>query len=139
MLRRNVCALARHGRLIFNSHARARGVASFNHHGKLVIVTGGAQGIGKAISLAFKAEGAKVVSADLDSAAGMELAMQASEMQGSDAGQLKFIYADFSDPSECERVVKEAQEWAGGAAVSCLVNNVGIQIDNNTPVFKSVP
>ena len=41
---------------------------------KVVIVTGGAQGIGRAISLAFAQEGAEVLCADIDGIAGKQLA-----------------------------------------------------------------
>jgi NAD(P)-dependent dehydrogenase (short-subunit alcohol dehydrogenase family) len=47
------------------------------------------------------------------------------------------MIADFSDPSTCHQDVEEAKAWAG-SAVSILVNNVGIQHDNNTPVSVCV-
>ena len=46
---------------------------SFDYSNKVVIVTGGAKGIGRGISLAFGAAGATVVSADVDEPAGADL------------------------------------------------------------------
>ena len=53
---------------------------------KVVIVTGGAKGIGRAISLAFAKAGANVASADVDVAAGQAIELDAAEL----AGQLAF-------------------------------------------------
>jgi L-fucose dehydrogenase len=81
--------------------------------GKVVVVSGGARGIGRAIAEAFVAEGARVLVADRDdssrgalAAAGIELC--AGELAGDDA---------------CRRVVATAVERFGG--VDVLVNNAG--------------
>ncbi len=44
-----------------------------SYDGKTVIITGGAKGIGRGISLAFAEEGANVICADVDVAAGQKI------------------------------------------------------------------
>lgn len=88
---------------------------------KVVIVTGGALGIGRATSLEFAREGAHVVVADLNRQAG-----QAALAQIDDTGNRGlFVEADVSKAAQAERVVKEAAATYGG--VDVLFNNVGIQ------------
>jgi NAD(P)-dependent dehydrogenase (short-subunit alcohol dehydrogenase family) len=87
--------------------------------GKVVIVTGGALGIGRATSLPFAAEGASVAVADVDEAAGQRTV---GEMP---AGRGLFVHADVAKAAECQRVVAEAVARFGGLDV--LFNNVGIQ------------
>jgi len=97
----------------------------------LVIVTGGASGIGRATALAFASEGSyRVVAADHDEAAGEQLEGEARD-KGLD---LRFLAADFAHPSACAEVVAASTAWAGGAPVRVLVNNVGVQTDNGKPV-----
>ena len=50
-----------------------------NLEGKVVIVTGGASGIGGAVTRAFVKRGAKVVAVDLDTQAGEALASELGE------------------------------------------------------------
>ena len=73
---------------------------------RLVVVTGGAQGIGRAIVQRFAEEGHRVVAADVDESAGAKLESEV-------AGEVKFIPADFSVAGSCLDVVKQAKEWAG--------------------------
>ena len=88
---------------------------------KVVIVTGGAKGIGRGICLAFAGEGAQVLSADVDENAGAELADQCSEV----AGTIRFRQTDVSQSSECQALVKATVSAWGGVDILC--NNVGIQ------------
>jgi NAD(P)-dependent dehydrogenase (short-subunit alcohol dehydrogenase family) len=104
--------------------------ANFGHEGKLVIVTGGANGIGRAVCLEFARCGANVLCADYDGAAGEETVAEAAGLSGS----VKFMEADMTDAAVPAKIVAAAQEWQGGTPVGCLVNNVGIQEDNGTPV-----
>jgi len=87
--------------------------------GKVVIVTGGALGIGRAAALAFAAEGASVTVADVNEAAGSRAV---GEMP---AGKGLLVRADVARASECQRVVAETVARFGG--VDVLFNNVGIQ------------
>ena len=95
---------------------------------KVVIVTGGAKGIGRGICLAFAGEGAHVLCADVDEKAGAELADQCSEL----AGVLQFRQTDVSQSSECHALVQATVSAWGGVDILC--NNVGIQ-----PVSSYLP
>lgn len=87
---------------------------------KSVIVTGGASNIGRAITLCFAAEGAKITIADLDTDAGERVATLAMEQGASDAQVVK---TDVTDLANVESTFAAAKERFG--SVDCLVNNVG--------------
>lgn len=89
--------------------------------GKTIIVTGGAKGIGRAISLTFAQAGGNVICADIDVAAGAEISQLAQTAEG----KLLFVKADVSQAAECKALVEKAVAEFGGVDVLC--NNVGIQ------------
>src|SRR5689334_18480423 len=89
--------------------------------GKVVIVTGGALGIGRATAHSFADEGARVTIADIDDDAGRS-AVEEVQQAG---GEAQFVRADLARSAECERVVAETVRAFGGLDV--LFNNVGIQ------------
>ena len=83
--------------------------------GKRAVVTGAAQGIGRAIAAAFVAEGAEIMLADID-AAGVAAAAQA-------LGQASMM-VDVAQKSELDRLfVQVAAQWGG---LDILVNNAGV-------------
>jgi NAD(P)-dependent dehydrogenase (short-subunit alcohol dehydrogenase family) len=84
---------------------------------KVVIVTGGAKGIGEAAVRAFSAEGAPVVIADVDDAAGQSLAPSLP--------RATFVHTDVTNMADAERAVRVAVETYGGLDV--LFSNAGIQ------------
>ena len=94
-------------------------MASFD--GKVVIITGGALGIGQATAWEFAKEGAKVAIADVNCEAG-EATLAEVERLG---GEGLMVEADVSDSSDCRRVVDATVGRFGG--VDILFNNVGIQ------------
>ena len=83
--------------------------------GKRAIITGAAQGIGKAIAERFAAEGASLLLADID---GARVTALAAEL-----GQQAFT-ADVSNKAEVEALIAHAAALWGGLDV--LVNNAGI-------------
>ena len=83
--------------------------------GKRAVVTGAAQGIGRAISAAFVAEGAQVLLVDIDAGGA---ARTAAEL-----GQQAFT-ADLSQKSEIERLFAHVTGHWG--SLDILVNNAGV-------------
>ncbi|WHZ23195.1 MAG: 3-oxoacyl-[acyl-carrier protein] reductase [Nitrospira sp.] len=91
--------------------------------GKVAIVTGGAQGIGRAIAEALAEDGADIVVADLDPGRSQE-AVTAIQKIGRNALNVKVNVADFNDTKAmADQVVKE---WG---KIDILVNNAGITRD----------
>lgn len=98
--------------------------------GKTVIVTGGAKGIGEAVTRAFAQAGASVFCADTDTAAGARMEAESAEA----AGSITFVNADVSGAASCEALVGQA---AANGSVDVLVNNVGIQpVDSYLPAHE---
>jgi 3-oxoacyl-[acyl-carrier protein] reductase len=87
---------------------------------RVVIVTGGASGIGRATALAFAGEGARVVVADLNEAGGQETV----RLIGEAGGEAVFAHVDVSREDDCERMVRTAVSRFGGLDI--LFNNAGI-------------
>lgn len=86
---------------------------------KVVIVTGGASGIGGAISLALAAEGAiPVILGKSPMTADFSAALYAAQAQS------HFIQINLSDAAACERAVAETVQRFG--RIDGLVNNAGI-------------
>jgi NAD(P)-dependent dehydrogenase (short-subunit alcohol dehydrogenase family) len=93
--------------------------------GKVVIVTGGAKGIGRAISWAFAEAGAAVVCADVDTQAGAALVKAAADLPG----RIHFVSDDVSLAAGAQATVNAAVTTFGGLDILC--NNVGIQPANS--------
>jgi len=96
--------------------------------GKVAVVTGGAQGIGRAIAGGLADAGARVVVVDLENAA----AAAASFPDG--VG----LSADVADPAQVEQLAVDVLEQCGG--VDILVNNAALfsGLDMHQP-FEQIP
>jgi D-sorbitol dehydrogenase (acceptor) len=88
--------------------------------GKIAIVTGGAQGMGRAISLRFAREGAKVLVADLKK----EQAQAVADEIAGGGGEAAATGVDVRGGDQAEAMVRAAVERFGGLDV--LVNNAGV-------------
>ena len=84
---------------------------------RVIIVTGGAQGIGRAFAMRFAEEGARVVIADVN---GPEAEKTAAEI-GEAGGEALVAITDVSDPDATQAMAQAAMEKWG--RIDGLVNN----------------
>jgi NAD(P)-dependent dehydrogenase (short-subunit alcohol dehydrogenase family) len=82
---------------------------------KVGIVTGGGQGIGRAIAMTFAREGAKVVIADFNEESGLESA-RLIEKAG---GQASFVHADVSKEESVQAMVEHTIKTFGRLDIAC--------------------
>ncbi len=94
-----------------------------NLAGKSVLVTGGGSNIGRAITLAFAREGARVAIAEIDEAQGKKAAREA-EALGATA---IVVRADVTKWDEVRAMARAVEERYG--RIDVLVNNVGWTLD----------
>jgi 3-oxoacyl-[acyl-carrier protein] reductase len=91
--------------------------------GKVALVTGGAQGIGKAIATRLAQEEAMVAIADVNINVARSVAAQLE-----DGGGTAFAYQlDVSDSSQAEELIKQISEKY--SSLDILINNAGISRD----------
>ena len=87
---------------------------------KVVIVTGGGQGIGRCIAQTFAEKGAKVVIADIDDEAGIEN----EKYIKSKGGDCLFVHTDVSLEEDVRNLVDKTIKTYG--KIDILINNAGI-------------
>ncbi|KAJ6058019.1 hypothetical protein N7460_001293 [Penicillium canescens] len=97
-----------------NGHANGRLA------GKVALVTGGAMGIGEAISRRFAKEGASILIADMNEEAAKAVAESLSS-EGVEAG---YVVANVTSRSDWENIVDKIKSQFG-ARLDILVNNAG--------------
>jgi len=97
---------------------------TINVAGKVVIVTGGASGIGRATSLLFSQKGAKVVIADFNDIEGGRLAQEINDNKGSAIS----VKVDVVNRIDVEAMIKQTIDHFG--TIDVLINNAGITQDN---------
>ena len=90
--------------------------------GKVAVVTGGANGIGRASAKALAAEGARVVIGDVAEERGESAAQEIRDA----GGEAMFVRADVTKMSDVEALVREAVD--GWRRLDVMFNNVGVAI-----------
>jgi NAD(P)-dependent dehydrogenase (short-subunit alcohol dehydrogenase family) len=93
---------------------RPQGSIQYDNRGRVVLVTGGANGIGRAICESWLQSGAAVVCMDIDAAAAESLP------EG-----ILFVRGDTAERGDCDNAVAFACDSCGGLDV--LINNAAIQ------------
>ena len=92
--------------------------------GKVVIVTGGGSGLGRAMTLRYVSEGAKVLASDINEAGAAETARLASEQGGDASERVVTRQLDVTDEAAVEAAVAETVSRWGQLDV--MVANAGI-------------
>jgi len=92
---------------------------------KVAIVTGGAQGLGRAAAELLAQEGAAVMLTDVNEDAGRAVAEEITAA----GGQARFAVHDVSIEADWQRVIEETVSTLGGLDV--LVNNAAVALQKN--------
>jgi NAD(P)-dependent dehydrogenase (short-subunit alcohol dehydrogenase family) len=87
--------------------------------GKVAIVTGAAQGLGKGLAMALAREGANVVVADIQDAAGNAVVTEILTL----GAKAEYVYTDVESEQQCASLIDRTLSTFGRLDV--LVNNVG--------------
>ena len=97
---------------------------------RVVIITGGAQGIGRVFGEGLAAEGAKIVVADIDREAGEE----AVRALGKNGWEALAVRVDVSEPADVERMARATLDRFG--RIDGLINNAALF---QRPAMSRVP
>jgi sorbitol-6-phosphate 2-dehydrogenase len=131
-----VLALAEHASqldVLLGSSAKQVKITKGRVAGKIVIVTGGAQGFGGGIAEMLYAEGANVVIADLNEETGLRMAGKLNS--GNQSNQAFFTKVNVSDAASVKEMISATVKHFGGLDV--LISNAGILraggLDDMTP------
>jgi 3-oxoacyl-[acyl-carrier protein] reductase len=105
--------------------------------GKIAVVTGGAQGIGRAIALLFAREGAAIAVIDRNESAGKQVAHEVRELHQRSVA----VGADVGEEDQVANAFRAIAEQLG--SVDVLVNNAGIDttskvVDMPTPLWDDM-
>lgn len=99
---------------------------------KVVLITGGGAGFGRAMASAFYDEGASVVVLDRDGTT----AAETSRALDQNGGRVLAVECDVSDSSQFRAAVAAATELFGG--VDILINNAGLHLSKYNQPFSQL-
>ena len=94
-------------------------------HGKVALITGAGNGIGKESACLFAEEGASVLVVDVLEAPGLDVVEQIRAAGGTAA----YFQGDVSQADQCEAMVREVERVFG--AIHILFNNAGIMLSKD--------
>ena len=92
--------------------------------GQVAVVTGAAQGIGRAIAEELQRRGARLILVDRNREG---VAAAAESMRASQGSQVDSLVANLAEPAEIDALAARVQGLA--RQVDVLVNNAGIELD----------
>ena len=99
--------------------------------GKVAIITGAGKGIGLASALLFAKEGARIVIAEIDEAAGR----RAESEVRSHGGEARFVRTDVTDEASVMAMAEFAVSTYG--RIDILYNNAGLSTSRDGPVTEA--
>jgi NAD(P)-dependent dehydrogenase (short-subunit alcohol dehydrogenase family) len=96
--------------------------------GRVVVITGGASSIGRALAERFAAEGSRVALADVEQG---RLDQTVAELGAAAAGEVAGFITDVADPDSVEALASAVYDRFG--AVHVLINNAGVGAPSAKP------
>lgn len=103
--------------------------------GKVAFITGGGGGIGRATAARFAEEGARIIVADIDTAAGEAAADAARRQAANSGGDAYFVHCDVTERTSVEAAMAETVSRFG--KLDILHNNAGGAQPADGPVTEA--
>ena len=98
-----------------------------NLENKTVVITGGGQGLGRAMAISFAESGANIALVDLNEDLLRET-VELVEQSGTTNTRAKYYLSNVSNEAQVESTFKQINDDFNG--IDCLINNAGILRDN---------